>query len=81
MVEQVITTKRGTFGKVQVTLPMSVKSSMVTWMKKSGMGKTEFFRVALMIGASKLAEQVNAKKPDEGYQVEDQQTVQLVTRT
>jgi hypothetical protein len=81
MSEQVIITKRGTFGRVQVTLPMSVKNSMITWVKKSGMGKAEFFRVALMIGAFKLAEQVNAKKPDEGYQVEDQQIVQAVTRT
>jgi hypothetical protein len=80
MSEQVITTKRGTFGRVQVTLPMSVKSSMAGWIRKSGMGKSEFLRVALMIGASKLAEQVNAKKPDEGYKVEDYQNPQPANR-
>ena len=67
MSEQVIVTKRGTYGRVQVTLPMTVKSSMMDWMRKSGMGKAEFFRVALMIGAAKLAEQVQAKNPGEGY--------------
>jgi hypothetical protein len=81
MEEQVITTKRGTFGRMQVTLPMSVKSSIATWIRKSGMGKSEFLRVALMIGASKLAEQVNAKKPDEGYQVEEFINSQAATRT
>jgi len=81
MTDEIIKTKRGTFGRLQVTLPMPVKSSMVIWIRKSGMGKAEFLRVALMIGASKLAEQVNAKKTDEGYQVDDQLEMQTVTRT
>jgi hypothetical protein len=81
MEEQVITTKRGTFGRMQVTLPMSVKSSIATWIRKSGMGKSEFLRVALMIGASSLAEQVKAKKPDDGYKVEENQNPQPVIRT
>ncbi len=67
MSEEIIVTKRGTFGRVQVTLPMAVKNSMINWMKKSGMGKAEFLRVALMIGAAMLADNVKAKKPDEGY--------------
>jgi hypothetical protein len=81
MEEQVITTKRGTFGRMQVTLPMAVKSSITSWIRKSGMGKSEFLRVALMIGASSLAEQVKAKKPDEGYQVEEFKNSQAATRT
>jgi hypothetical protein len=80
MEEQVITTKRGTFGRMQVTLPMSVKSSIANWIRRSGMGKSEFLRGALMIGASSLAEQVKAKKTDEGYQVEDIQNTQPVIR-
>ena len=67
MEEQVIVTKRGVFGRIQVTLPMPVKLSMMDWQKKSGMGKAEFMRVALMIGAAKLAEDVKAKEPNEGY--------------
>jgi hypothetical protein len=81
MDEHLITTKRGTFGRMQVTLPMSIKSSIVTWIRKSGMGKSEFLRVALMIGASSLAEQVKAKKIDEGYKVEDYQNPQPLIRT
>ncbi len=67
MEEQVIVTKRGVYGRVQVTLPMPVKQSMMEWQKKSGMGKAEFLRVALMIGAAKLADSVQAKKLNEGY--------------
>ena len=67
MEEKVIITKRGTFGRVQVTLPVTVKESMLAWQKQSGIGKAEFLRVALMIGAAQLANDVQAKKPDEGY--------------
>ena len=67
MSEQVIVTKRGTFGKVQVTVPMTVKETMMAWCKKSGMGKAEFYRVSLMLGVNTLAGLVNARKPDEDY--------------
>ena len=65
--EQVITTKRGNFGFVRVTIPMNVKETMLNWCVKSGMGKAEFFRVALMMGAIQLADQVKAKEPNKGY--------------
>jgi hypothetical protein len=65
--EQVITTKINTYGFVRVTIPMSVKEKMLTWCRRSGMGKAEFFRVSLMMGAVNLADQVKAKNPTEGY--------------
>lgn len=68
--EQIITTKRGTFGFVRVTIPMTVKDTMLTWFKRSGMRKTEFFRVALMIGVKQLAESINAKNPNESYETQ-----------
>ena len=67
--DEIVTKNRGVFGKVQVTLPMNVKRSMIAWMRKSGMGKTEFFRVALMMGTVQLADQVKAKGSDEGFSV------------
>ncbi len=67
MDEKIITTKRGAFGRVQITLSMPVKNSIMKWVKQSGMGKSEFLRVALMIGAKQLAESIQAKKPDEGF--------------
>jgi hypothetical protein len=67
MSEQIIITKSGNYGRLQVTLPMQVKQSMLDWQKKSGMGKAEFLRVALMIGAAQLANDVQAKTMDEGY--------------
>ncbi|MBA4375690.1 MAG: hypothetical protein C0401_05900 [Anaerolinea sp.] len=65
--EQVITTKRGNFGFVRVTIPMSVKDTMLNWCKQSGMSKAEFFRVSLMMGAIQLADQMKAKDSHEGY--------------
>ena len=67
MSEKIITTQSGIYGRLQVTLPMPAKSSMLTWAKKSGRKKAEFLRVALMIGAVQLANDLRAKKLDEGY--------------
>ncbi len=71
MEEQVIATKRGVYGRVQVTIPMPVKNSMMKWIRKSGMGKAEFLRVALMRGAILLANDVMAKRIDENYYPDD----------
>ena len=71
MNDQVITTKRGTFGRLQVTLPMPVKDSILKWVRHSGMGKAEFLRVSLMIGSKQLAESIQAKKPEEGFLSEE----------
>ncbi len=46
---------------------MPVKDTMLLWHEKSGMGRAEFFRVSLMIGAKQLAESINAKSPNDGY--------------
>lgn len=67
MEEMIIKTRRGVFGRVNVTLPLPAKVSMFAWMKKSGMKKAEFFRTALMIGALQLANDLKAKNPNEGY--------------
>ena len=72
MTEQIIITKRGTFGRLQVTLPMAVKGSIMKWIKHSGMGKAEFLRVSLMIGSKQLAESVQAKQPNEGFLSEEE---------
>ncbi len=72
MSEKVFETKSGIYGRLQVTLPMLAKSSMLSWAKKSGMKKAEFLRVALMIGAMQLANNLRAKNPNEGYFNHDQ---------
>ena len=81
MSDEVIITKRGTYGRVQITLPMTVKTTMLKWMKKSGMGKAEFLRVSLMIGAAKVAENMMAKQPNEGYYQEEENNLQATART
>ncbi len=66
--ETEFTTKnRIVYGRVNITVPMPVKQSMMDWIRKSGMGKAEFFRIALMIGAIQLANQVQAKGKNEGF--------------
>lgn len=67
MSEEIINTKNGVYGRVQVTLPLQVKSNMLAWSKKSGLTRAQFLRTALMIGAAKLAEDIKAKSPSEAY--------------
>ena len=62
-----IITKRGRFGRIQVTIPMDTKYKMLDWYKKSGLGKAEFFRVALMMGTAQLADQIKAKPINEWF--------------
>ena len=65
--ENEIITKRGRFGRIQVTIPMDTKYKMLDWYKKSGLGKAEFFRVALMMGTAQLADQIKAKPINEWF--------------
>lgn len=67
MNEQIIKTNTGTYGRVNITLPLPVKISMLSWQKKAAMNKAQFFRTALMIGALQLANNLQAKDPDVGY--------------
>lgn len=60
-------TKRGTYGRIQVTIPIDTKTKMMQWHQNSGLKRAEFFRVALMIGVCKLAESVMAKQQNENY--------------
>jgi len=50
MSEQVITTRRGIYGRVNITLPLHIKTAMLAWAKESGMRKAEFLRLALTTG-------------------------------
>jgi hypothetical protein len=56
MDEQVIKTRRGVYGRVNITLPLPIKSSPMDLQKKSGMKKAEFLRVVLMMGTAKISE-------------------------
>ncbi len=67
MAEKIIRAKSGVYGRLQVTLRMPVKVSMLAWVSRSGMKKSEFLRTALMIGAAQLANDLRAKHIDEGY--------------
>jgi len=67
MSEQIIKTNTGVYGRVIVTLPLSAKVSMLSWVKKSGMKKAQFFRTALMISALQLANELQAKESNVGY--------------
>ncbi len=80
MEEKIITTKRGRFGRIQVTIPMDTKKRMMEWHKKSGLGKAEFFLVALMIGVFNLADSIKAKSKDENYQPEIVNNNQAIPR-
>ena len=67
MSEEIIRTRTGTYGRVYVVVPMTVKESMLSWMRKSGFKKSQFFRTALMIGTVQLAEQLGIKEESENH--------------
>jgi hypothetical protein len=60
MDEQVITTKRGKYGKIQVTLPLVVKHSIMENIERSGLSRAEFLRIALMMGSAHLMDGVRS---------------------
>ena len=64
---RVIAPKRSYYGRLQVTLPKHIKTTILGWSIRSGMKRAEFLRTSLMIGAAELAERIKAKGPDEGY--------------
>ncbi len=55
MLEKVITTKRGVYGRVQIILPLPEKVSLMARVKGSGMSKAVFLQKALILGALQLA--------------------------
>jgi len=61
MEEKIIKTKRGQYGRVNVTLPLPVKSSLMDFQKKSGYKKAEFLRLALMTGYLSLSKSIESK--------------------
>jgi hypothetical protein len=61
MNEKVITTKRGLYGRVNITLPLNVKSSLMEFQKRSGYKKAEFMRLALMTGYITIAHNIEKK--------------------
>jgi hypothetical protein len=72
--EKVITTRRGVYGRVQVTLPLTVKTSLMELQKKSGMKKAEFLRLAIMTGYLNLSQGIekNDRSPIPGGELSQQ---------
>lgn len=60
MSEEIITTRRGIYGRVSVTLPLGLKTAMLSWAKRSGMKKSEFLRMALTTGFLSLSGSIRA---------------------
>jgi len=62
MEEKTIKTKRGVYGRVNVTLPLTIKTSMLSWAKRSGMKKAEFLRLALTTGFLELSKGITSEE-------------------
>ncbi len=56
MSEKIITTRRGIYGQVNITLPLPLKVAMLDWQKTSGLKKAEFLRMALTTGFLALSQ-------------------------
>ncbi len=61
MSEEVIKARSGKYGRVNIVVPWAVKQSMLSWLEKSGLKKSEFFKTALMMGTVQLSEQLGIK--------------------
>lgn len=59
MLAKIITTRRGVYGRVNITLPLDEKASLLARVKQSGMSKSEYLRKALILGASLLEQENN----------------------
>jgi hypothetical protein len=59
MEEKLIKTKRGLYGRVNITLPLPVKVSLFNMQKKTGLKKAEFLRLALTTGLIELSRGVS----------------------
>jgi len=71
MTDEIIKRKTGTYGRVNIVLPLSAKQSILSWMEKSGIKKAQFFRTALLIGSVQLAEQLGVKEQSNNHFVRD----------
>ena len=69
MEEKIIITRRGVFGRVNVTLPLAVKSSLMDFKKRSGYKKAEFLRMALVTGYITMAHNLEKNKKDFGNEI------------
>ena len=58
MDEKIIKTKRGLYGRVNITLPLYIKSSLMDLQKRSGLKKSEFLRTVIIMGTEKISENV-----------------------
>ncbi len=55
MTDKTIQTRRGVYGQFSITLPLTVKATMLDWQRRSGMKKSEFLRLALTTGIVELS--------------------------
>jgi hypothetical protein len=62
MTDQTIKTSKGIYGRLNITLPLPMKTSMLAWARKSGVKKAEFLRLALTMGFLELSRGIT---PDE----------------
>jgi len=62
MSEEVIKARSGKYGRVNIVVPWTVKQAMLSWLEKSGLKKSEFFKTALMMGTVQLSEQLGVKE-------------------
>ena len=68
MDEKIITTRRGLYGQVNVTLPLPMKTAMLELQKTSGMKKAEFLRLALTTGFLELSKGITTASAAKGDQ-------------
>ena len=59
MSQEIIITRRGVYGRVQIVLPLTVKTALLATAEQTGMSKAEFLQKALLLGATQITKDHN----------------------
>ncbi len=70
--EEIINTKRGQYGRINVTLPLTIKLALMDFQKRSGYKKAEFMRLALVTGYITMAHNLEKNKKNFGNEISQQ---------
>jgi hypothetical protein len=78
MEEKIIYTRRGQYGRVNITLPINIKISLMDCQKRSGYKKAEFLRLALMTGYVTISRNI---ENNNNYFISENELSQQFART
>lgn len=65
MNENIIKTKKGVYGRVNITLPLTIKNPIMDLQKKLGLRKAEYLRMVMVSGFQKMSDEFEIRNSDQ----------------